>query len=335
MITAEQALHWIENRSPAELERMTEERLLGHDTTPVGSGYFDEPPEDLVIVLLRQQDLDSQVRKAVLEGCRGVYSRLSNWLLSKDRDEGEYWREVAFRFGCVLDMAKPSELHGLGQCLLTLEKSMENPDTALLRSAVIGLMGYRKQRSEIPLWEDLLTYEAVAAYAFNALVDIDPYLPDIPRHLRTLWEKQIAEGWPVDTAFLMRRAARERRSRALIGHVLSSLRGREFWNRVETELERRPWSAAWTDSIPYTVEGLHSSNPHIRYFSYERKDHAVLIWRDNQRDAKSELLAYSQGMASRAQVPEVRHNNIISELSRMDSLHNDLPSAYNTGATLH
>ena len=111
--------------------------------------------------------------------------------------------------------------------------------------AVIGLMGYEKDRSEIPFWEDVLTNKDVAAYAFNALVDIDPFLPDIPQYLRTLWQKQLLEDWPVDTAFLMRRAAREQGGMELIESVLKSLRAPEMMDRLKKELARRAWSAEW------------------------------------------------------------------------------------------
>ena len=117
-------------------------------------------------------------------------------------------------------------------------------------------MAYAKpgDESQVALWDNVVRKPEAAAYAFNALLRIDPYSNRIERTLKWLWVKQLAEAWAVDTAFLMRRAARARGSEEIISHVLGALYrqhrvlpdGRPLWDALDRLLHKRDWSKAWT-----------------------------------------------------------------------------------------
>lgn len=254
MISTRQAYDWISDMTPDEVRVLTAHRILGEDTMPVGGGYFDEASEDLVIQLLRNDELPEDVRSAVVSGCCDVYAQLLAWLAAPGmRQNGLGREEVATRLCSVVDVAAPQELRGRADALLNLALSAAELPSSLLSAAVRATMAYAHTRSHIPLWEEVIQSPEVAAYAFNALLEIDPHADRIEQALVTLWQKQLREDWRVDTAFLMRRAARARGSETIIARVLLSLddelarlpEGQQLRQNLEEELQRRDWSRSW------------------------------------------------------------------------------------------
>ncbi len=111
-------------------------------------------------------------------------------------------------------------------------------------------MAYAQDEKSIRFGEDeILTNKVVAAYGFNALLDIDARHPRIEEHLCKLWCLQVEENWSVNTAFLLRRAARIRDETALIYRVLQELKKDDsLWEKIEKEL-KQPWSQKWFDKL--------------------------------------------------------------------------------------
>ncbi len=250
MITIPQAFERIRELSEAEVRELTTNRLLGDDVAPVGSSYFDEPPEDLVIQLLRNRELSPKTRHAVIEGCKQVYVQLQPALLGLGKATARNWEEVAFRFCGTLDVASPPELKGLAYALLDLILySSPDVSTAFLPPAVRAAMGYDQTPDRIPAWETILkNHPPVAAYAFSALLAIVPRSQEIERYLKLLWERQIRSDWPVDTAFLMRRASRKH-GKDVIRRLLRWLQKQPYANKAVAELKRREWSRNWLEQL--------------------------------------------------------------------------------------
>lgn len=248
MISKEQALEYIDGLSTERLRDMTVRRLLGEETTCVGSSYFSEGSEELIFRLLQVDDgrLESTKRAAIIDGCRDVYLQLYNAISTEytERTNRPHWDEVALRLGSVFDIATPEEFRADAHSWLALVSGLPDVNPEMLEAAVWALTGYR---DHVPTWVELLDKRDVSAYAFNALVDIDPNMPEIERSLKKLWPRQVEEDWPVDTAFLMRRAVREQGHKGLIERVLSSLRKKECWPKVRKELERWEWSRGWVE----------------------------------------------------------------------------------------
>ena len=254
MISIEQARNRIGNLGPEEVRALAVRRLVGEDTMPVGRGYDEEPSEDLLIQLLRSDDLDAAIRDAIIAGCKEVYVRLWQWLVSPETcpSPGQP-DEVAVRLSSVVDVTAPEGLRGPADSLLTLALDAPEVSSDVRKAAVRAAMGYPQTEAQVSLWERVLRCPEVAAYGFNALLSIDPHSPRIERALKELWRRQVVDGWSVDTAFLMRRAAREQQSEVMIPRMLFALReewGRPseqaYWNKVEAELDRRPWTRNWT-----------------------------------------------------------------------------------------
>jgi len=248
MITTQQAFDRIRDLSEQEIRELTRNRLLGEDVAPVENSYTDEPSEDLVIQLLKNGDLPEAIRKAVTAGLMDVFLDLQkNALLHRDNTTQRDWRTVAVRFCATLDVASPPELGSVANALLDLVLGHSGLKRAFLAPAVRATMGYSQTSDRIPAWEKILNDEpSVAAYAFNVLLTIDAQSPRIEQYLKTLWEKEILEDWPVDTAFLMRRAWRKRADDSIVVNVLQWLRGnRRAWDGVLSKLQRREWSRNW------------------------------------------------------------------------------------------
>ncbi len=255
MITSEQALTRIAGLSADEVRQLVEQRILGQDTTPVCGGHADEPSEDLVVQLLRSDQLPPEIHTAVLDGCRTVYGRLLEHFAACARDAEDLdVTRAAIRLCRVVDIAAVAELQPHANSFLNLAMAAPEMPPGILPAAVRASMAYRVDPSDVVLWERLLDQAEVAAYAFNALLEIDPHAKRVEDALTVLWKRQLCEDWKVDTAFLLRRGARAQGSEALIRRVLRRVgkelsklpKGEQLRSRLAGELERRDWSRAWT-----------------------------------------------------------------------------------------
>ncbi len=217
MITPEQAEKRIADLSADQVRELTVCRILGEDTTPVGSPHLDEPSEDLVIQLLRDEDLAEETRPAVIAGCEAVYSKLLAWLASPANSDGpDNLTETATRLCRVIDVAEPKELRGHADAVLNLALNATSLPSGVLAAAVRAGMAFGCTPEHVPAWEQVLKREEVAAYAFNALLAIDPRADRVSDALAFLWQKQLCEKWNVDTEFLARKAARLSGSEAVV-----------------------------------------------------------------------------------------------------------------------
>lgn len=228
MISIQQAYKRISGLAADQVCELTKRRILSEDTVPVGEGYFGEPCEDLVIQLLRNKDLPEGTRRDVVSACELVYARLLAWLAAPSRADADCKLDhVATRLCRVVDVAEPDELRGHADAMLNLALSAADLPPGVLPAAVRASMAFGCTPDHIPLWVCVLRHPEVAGYAFNALLEIDPHADRIKEALITLWPRQLRERWNVDTAFLMRRAARAQGSEAIIEQVLSALEGEE------------------------------------------------------------------------------------------------------------
>jgi hypothetical protein len=264
MITVEQAKKRITNLPVEAVCELVVRRLMGEDMAPVGNGYFDEPSEDLVIQLLRCEDLPGPTGDAVIEGCLHVYGQLFAWLhTTKSLLAPPSMTSTLERACSVADATGHPKLEGSAQALLSFaSKTPQFPDGSLW-AVVRGALSYVKPSDEtqVSLWETVLRTPSVSAYGFMALLTIDPYSNRIDRALVELFLHQVCDAWAVDTAFLMRRAARERQSNRVIESVLSDLQEQtsppgtasNAWDEITRELKRRDWSREWLPSSPASL----------------------------------------------------------------------------------
>ena len=175
MITRQQAYERISGLAEAEVRQLCRRRILGEDTAPVGGGYFDEPPEDLVIQLLRNGDLPAEIRQAAIGGCRDVYSAALAWLATGDQPQlHRDLIEAATRLCRVVDVAEPMELRAHADGMLSLALDLPELPSSVLPAAVRASMAFGRTPDHVALWKRVLERSEVAAYAFNALVEIDP-----------------------------------------------------------------------------------------------------------------------------------------------------------------
>ncbi|TKJ36235.1 MAG: hypothetical protein CEE38_12525 [Planctomycetes bacterium B3_Pla] len=261
MISVERALNSIRGKSVEEVREFVRNRILGTDIASFGSGHSTEPSEDAVIQLLRNPELDTEKRKAVIRGCIDVYREIWIWLDESDWIQNiDRWKDVVLNLCRVVDMAQPPELkkHAKPFIVRLLEESSCSDE--ILGAAVRAYMAYAQDEKSIQFWEDeILTNKDIAAYGFNALLDIDVQNPDIAtkdkpkieEHLCELWRLQVEENWAVNTAFLLRRAARVRNETALIYRVLLRLKNKDYslWKKIEKEL-KQSWSQQWLAKLP-------------------------------------------------------------------------------------
>ena len=259
MITPEQAEKRIADLSVDQVRELTARRILGEDTAPVGSRHLDEPSEDVVIQLLRNDGLPEETRRAVIAGCETVYSKLLAWLAAPDHsDGGDNLAEAATRLCRVVDVAEPNELRGHADAMLNLALSVTVLPSGVLAAVVRAGMAFGCTPGHVPVWEQVLEREEVAAYAFNALLEIDPRADRVPQALTFLWQKQLCKKWNVDTAFLARKAARSSGSEGVIRRALFGLyrefaalpHGQDFQTELLDSLARRSWSQGWKDYVP-------------------------------------------------------------------------------------
>jgi hypothetical protein len=264
MISAELAMKHVMGHTAEEVRRLVTERLTGKDTAPVGSAYSAEPPEDLIIQLLRHGDIAPDIRSAVLAGIKDVLGIMVSTLVSGGLVDDPAFVEMATRSCRVLDIAAPVELQGRTLPLLAAVLDIPGVPKGVRTAAVRAAMAYSQTADQIYLWERVLKSPDLAAYGFQALLAIDPHSVRVEEALKELWRRQIIDRWPVDAAFLTRRAARAQGSEAIVRKVLSSLRaelaqddqGRRYWQQIETELVRRDWSCHWLKAAALPARGV-------------------------------------------------------------------------------
>ncbi len=254
MISVERALNSIRGKSVEEIREFARNRILGTNIASFGSGHSTEPSEDVVIQLLRNPELESEKRKAVVEGWMDVYREAREWLDGLDYVEDiKKWNDAVVNLCRVVDIVEPPEFKKYVKRLITELLDEESCPAELLGAAVKAYMAYAQDEKSIRFWEDeILTNKDVAAYGFNALLDIDPNHERIEEKLCELWRLQVEENWPVNTAFLLRRAARIRNETDLIYRILQELKKDDsLWEKVEKELNQ-PWSQQWLAKIKGT-----------------------------------------------------------------------------------
>lgn len=248
MISVERALNYIRGKSVEEVREFARNRILGTDIASFGSGHSTEPSEDVVIQLLGNPELGAEKREAVVEGWMDVYRKVREWLDGLDYvEEIKKWKDVVVNLCRVVDIAEPPEFKKYVKRLITELLDEESCPGELLGAAVKAYMAYAQDEKSIRFWEDeILTNKDVVAYGFNALLDIDAGHSRIEEHLCELWRLQVEENWLVNTAFLLRRAARVRNETALVYRVLLKLKNEDYssWERIEKEL-KEPWSQQW------------------------------------------------------------------------------------------
>lgn len=264
MISVSRAQDRIQFLSEDALRKLTAQRVLGTDLTPVESAYADEPSEDLVIALLQVKALPNSKRGAVIRGLKDVHFELYAWLASSEPRDGAFDVEnIAVRYCRTLDIAAPSELFPLVSSLLRLV--LDSPDiSATVQKAVVrAALGYPQRERHAELWTDALEISELASYAFTALLRIDPKASRIDKALIELWRRRYSDDWPVNAVGLLRRAERARGSDQLVPRVMSTLKreasesthAAERWTRIAQELGQSSSTASWlnTASIPHKL----------------------------------------------------------------------------------
>lgn len=310
--------------SPEEVRALARCRLLGEDTIPVGGGYLEEPSEDLVIQLLGSDDLQRETYAAVIAGCCDVYGELLRWLaVPVPRDASFGGEEIAIRLCRVVDVAAPEALRPQADAFLELALGTADLSAPVLPAAVRASMAYGCTASHVPMWERLLQRPEVAAYAFSALLQIDPHAKRIEEGLVTLWRKQLCEGWNVDTAFLMRQAARARQSESTIGRVLRRLDNElsklpepeQLRRTLHQQLQRREWSQTWGEELAPAGEHPQETKSVIviegeRDCSITIEINGPMYYRDEDREAiKRVVQELMQGLPAKAMTEKLASPN--------------------------
>lgn len=214
MLSPEKALDFVRrngyDHDNAKLQELIRCRLLGHGGT-IGDDWYGggERTEDTVIALIQCDDTD--VRDAAVDGCKKMYSEVLGWLvLGEDHPDG--WDGIIKRLCCVVDITSPPELRQCAAAVLMAtaydDTILSNVRTAAMRAA----MGYAGDRKELPIWERLTYDPLLCAYAFTAMLAIDPNSPSIDSALGRLLIRKVSNDWNVDTTLLARRTARKRKS---------------------------------------------------------------------------------------------------------------------------
>lgn len=213
MLLPETALDFVRKSGydHVELQEMAKARLLDGGV-PIGGGSGhgpDEWPEDVLVALIQCDDID--VRDAVVEGCKRMYSEAISWVMfGKGYPDG--WVGIIKRLCRVVDITSPPELRPCATALLAITVYNDTMPPEVRTAAVRAAMGYGGDSRDFMFWERLIDDPLLCAYAFNAMLAIDPDSPSINNALGRLHIRKVADDWDVDTTFLARRAARKRRN---------------------------------------------------------------------------------------------------------------------------
>lgn len=218
MLSPEKALDFVRRngydhddaQSQAKLQELIRCRLLGHGGAIGRSSGYDngEQTEDALVALIECDDAD--VKDAVVAGCKKMYNEVFGWLVF-GKDRPDEWDSIITRLCRVVDITSPPELHKCAAALLSAtafdDTILSNVRTAAMR----GAMGYAGDM-EMPIWERLTNDPLLCAYAFTAMLAIDPNSPAIDSALGRLLIRKVTDDWNVDTTLLAKRTVRKRKS---------------------------------------------------------------------------------------------------------------------------
>jgi hypothetical protein len=227
---------------------------FGGDTAVQGAtGWRDEPPEDIFAAAFLSLDFPASARVAITSACRKLYASAlcdltvaPSEILKSDKALMRIRRLCTF-----IELAAPEELRGVAKAFLQLIIGTPETQGPILVSAVEAWRGYGRKTEDIPLWEDLMRHERVAAYAFAALLEVETSASRIAKHLVELWVFQIEQGWNIDATFLTRRAIETKGRNEILQNVFGRI-SREnplLWTQIQSILEKKSYSRDWSKEI--------------------------------------------------------------------------------------
>jgi len=294
----------IESLDAAQVRALIRRRLMGDDTAPLGTQHDLEPSENFVIELLIDDRLPAEKRVAVIAGCEEIYGEVLRWLAQPtNTGDAPDWVDTTIRLCRVVDMAKPAELSRHVTWLLSPAMDSPRIDMEVRAAAFRAAMAYSTSKDQYPLWERVLGFPELAAYGFNAILTIDPQSYRVEACLRQLWVRQLEEDWPIDCAFLTRRAARESGSNRLTADVIQWLADKYHvgtrpvptWAKLIHELDRRDWSREWLRGIVPTGLASSKDDPNTMVMRLESRWGATRLVRKHFIERKLGAVGFVAG----------------------------------------
>jgi len=184
------------------------DRFKGRDLRPVGDARLDEPLEDVLIKLFTESS-DPKIKTDILRACKKVYEEIYDFINNYDSKKNEEIEDMIETFGRFVGMSSPEELEQPIKDILfkALEKNIPSDLSMYFMEAY---MGFEPKLSDRKTWNYLLKHKDFCAYAFNALLEIDPFSNEMDLHLDYLKRQKKDYGWTVDTDFLEEELKRER-----------------------------------------------------------------------------------------------------------------------------
>ncbi len=223
MIQKDLAKRLADGVSPFVLREAFLAAILEGVAIPPFSGLGDDPPEDVFAALLAtspqaQSMLLPEQREALIDACTREYQKIFIFLTKLEAvelgtDTAREAQIAAFvRFCRLIDLSACEELAGFAitafRKAVTGLKGNESAETqekrifygALVRAAA----AFQQSEVDAKLWMMALHHDVFSAYAFNALLGIDPYNFRIKEAYKALWVRAI-DGADLNILFLSNR----------------------------------------------------------------------------------------------------------------------------------
>ena len=274
-LTPEEKLgEYLAGKTPCQIRKITEQRLLGEDRTFIfkiptsemehenHEAHFDiyehETPEDLIVELLKKADLSPAMRRGVIDGCEEVYLKLFSWISSPETllvSGKNQEKETIFRLCEAVKEAVPPELEGLSHAAFS--SILDKPEIhGKIRKTIAEAFAVYANIRDSRSWIEALETPETAGCAFEVLLKILPAnnIYFFKKSLRDLWHKRFAKGWEIDVHNLARKMEKKYGFKP-IEKVLSNLHDRslknsnpDWWEALRADLSRRSYSKKWLDA---------------------------------------------------------------------------------------
>ncbi len=252
MISQEEVINNLDRHTPEQIYELVVSGFKGEGFFPVQGGWIEEPPEDAFIQIYRCNEISEEIRDSIIKGCIYLYERVFNFLSlsSKERIEKKELVQKLITLCRFVDIAKPNELEGQAKSILRFALEVQYLEPKILGAVIRAARRYSQSGADIPIWEDIIKRKNFSAYAFQALLKIDPYYESIEDHLIDLWRHQIQDGWPINVPFLARRMAQQQDSNDSIIRVLRAIQLEDniLWKKIRTNLLSNTWTEKWVES---------------------------------------------------------------------------------------
>lgn len=300
MISQEDYLSFRDRISRGQLGDFTRDRLAEENKSLVSDGSEYENLTDILVQLLRDDQLGDPKRTQIIEELRNLilefHANFGSGSFPASDDRKRTFRNLS----TVINESTPPEIKPLVGGMFELVIDSQDVPDFYLNQVINSFRRYQVSESRLDPWFHLFEqHPSYGAVAVRTILQQHPDSNRLEKLLLQVWEATIEKDLDTKVVILTREVSENQKlvesTESFLGRLIQELYfyGQKrhddgaFWHSVEDLLDQYPWSRNWLDHVPETSEGrsllfsekdsaqIEEQAEAIREFSEEHRPHAV------------------------------------------------------------